>query len=48
LLLALVMHLFGVLMCLREPRIFDLWLVRAGRCPRVRNYALWRCNSYRP
>jgi type IV secretion system protein VirB3 len=48
LLLALVVHLFGVLMCLREPRIFDLWLVRAGRCPRVRNYSLWRCNSYRP
>lgn len=43
-----VIHLAGVLLCLREPRIFDLWLVRAGRCPRVRNYAIWRCNSYRP
>ncbi len=48
LVLAVVVHLVGVLLCLREPRFFDLWLVRVGRCPRVRNYAIWRCNSYRP
>lgn len=41
-------HLAGVLLCLREPRIFDLWLVRVSRCPRVKNHALWGCNSYRP
>lgn len=46
--LALVVHGIGVLACLREPRFFDLWLTRIGRCPRVRNYAIWRCNSYRP
>lgn len=46
--LALVAHGIGVLACLREPRFFDLWLTRIGRCPRVRNYAIWRCNSYRP
>jgi len=46
--IALAVHLAGVLLCLREPRFFDLWLVRIGRCPRVRNYAIWRCNSYRP
>lgn len=46
--LALVVHGVGVLACLREPRFFDLWLTRIGRCPRVRNYAIWRCNSYRP
>lgn len=45
---ALVIHLVGVLACLREPRFFDLWLARVGRCPRVRNYKIWRCNSYRP
>lgn len=45
---ALVIHLAGMLLCLREPRFFDLWLTKAGRCPRVRNYAIWRCNSYRP
>ena len=27
--------LVGVLLCLREPRFFDLWLTRVGRCPRV-------------
>lgn len=47
-LLALIVHGVGVLACLREPRFFDLWLTRAGRCPRVRNHAIWRCNSYRP
>jgi type IV secretion system protein VirB3 len=45
---ALAVHLAGVVLCLREPRFFDLWLTRLGRCPRVRNYSIWRCNSYRP
>lgn len=45
---ALAVHVGGMLMCIREPRFFDLWLTKVGRCPRVRNYAFWRCNSYRP
>ncbi|MFS2112259.1 type IV secretion system protein VirB3 [Sphingomonas sp. Sphisp140] len=45
---ALVIHLAGVLACLREPRFFDLWLARVSRCPRVRNHKIWQCNSYRP
>lgn len=45
---AIVIHLVGVLLCLREPRFFDLWLTRVSRCPRVKNYSVWRCNSYRP
>ena len=45
---ALLVHGVGVLVSVREPRIFDLWLTRVGRCPRVRNHAVWRCNSYRP
>ena len=48
LLAAVVIHLVGVVLCVREPRIFDLWLTRVGTCPRVRNHAIWRCNSYRP
>jgi type IV secretion system protein VirB3 len=48
LLAALVIHLVGVVLCVREPRFFDLWLTKLGRCPRVRNYSIWRCNSYRP
>jgi len=48
LLAALVIHGIGVVLCLREPRFFDLWLTRASRCPRIKNYAIWRCNSYRP
>ena len=45
---ALLVHVAGVLLCVREPRFFDLWLTRVGRCPRVRNHKVWRCNAYRP
>ena len=45
---ALVIHVVGVLLCLREPRFFDLWLTRVSRCPRVKNHKVWGCNSYRP
>ncbi|RSU45841.1 type IV secretion system protein VirB3 [Sphingomonas sp. S-NIH.Pt15_0812] len=48
LLAAVLVHLAGVLLCVREPRFFDLWLTKVGRCPRVRNHSLWKCNSYRP
>ena len=37
----------GMLASLHEPRFTDLWLTRVRTCPRVRNHALWRCNSYR-
>lgn len=45
---ALALHAAGVLLCLKEPRIFDLWLAKVSRCPRVKNYRMWACNSYRP
>jgi len=45
---ALVLHAFGVVLCLKEPRIFDLWLARVSKCPRIKNYQVWGCNSYRP
>ncbi|TMJ18738.1 MAG: type VI secretion protein [Alphaproteobacteria bacterium] len=48
LLAAVVIHGVGAVLCVREPRFFDLWLTRVSRCPRVKNYAIWRCNSYRP
>lgn len=48
LLAALIIHGIGVVLCVREPRFFDLWLTRVSRCPRIKNYAIWRCNSYRP
>ena len=48
LLAALVLHAIGYLGCLKEPRFFDLWLVKLSRCPRVRNWRFWRCNSYTP
>ncbi len=47
-LIALGTHAIGMIMCLKEPRIFDLWITRVRNCPRVKNYELWKCNSYRP
>lgn len=48
LLAALVIHGAGVVGCLRDPRIFDLWLIRVSRCPRIRNFGFWAANSYTP
>jgi type IV secretion system protein VirB3 len=48
LLAAVIVHLIGWLACLRDPHVFESWIVKVRQCPRVRNYKLWRCNSYRP
>lgn len=48
LLIAPIIHAIGYLGCLKEPRFFDLWITRASRCPRVRNFGFWRANAYRP
>lgn len=45
---ALALHGMGYLACLREPRVFDLWITKVSRCPRVRNWKRWGCNSYAP
>ena len=44
----IVVHIIGYFACLREPRIFDLWITRVSQCPRVKNYKRWGCNSYTP
>ncbi len=41
-----IVHAIGYFACLREPRIFDLWLTKVSKCSRVRNYKRWGCNSY--
>jgi type IV secretion system protein VirB3 len=48
LVLAALVHAVGYLACLREPRIFDLWLARVSLCPRTGDWRRWRCNSYAP
>jgi type IV secretion system protein VirB3 len=48
LLASLVIHFAGYMACLKEPRIFDLWLTRIARAPHVKNWAIWQCNSYQP
>ena len=42
----IVLHVSGYFACLREPRIFDLWITKVSKCPRVRNWKRWGCNSY--
>ena len=44
----LIMHAVGYFACLREPRVFDLWITKVSKCPRVPNYRRWGCNSYAP
>ena len=46
LLAAIMLHGVGYLACRREPRLFDMWLIRAKTCPPVRNARFWRCNAY--
>jgi type IV secretion system protein VirB3 len=48
LLAALILHGLGWVACTKDARVFDLWLIKARCCPRVRNFGYWRCNSYRP
>jgi type IV secretion system protein VirB3 len=43
-----LLHVVGYMGCLKEPRFFDLWLVKVSRFPRIPNAAFWRCNSYAP
>ncbi len=45
---ALLIHGAGAALHLREPRIVDLWLLRARRAPRLRSFRAWGCNSYAP
>lgn len=45
---AALVHVIGYFACLREPRVFDLWITKVSRCPRVKNWKRWGCNSYAP
>lgn len=45
---ALLIHGIGYMASLKEPRIFDLWMMKASRCGRTKTHGLWKCNSYRP
>ena len=47
-LVALAVHGIGMLLSISEPRMVDLWISRVRNCPRVKNFKLWQCNSYRP
>jgi len=40
-------HGLGYLVCLKDPRTFDVWSAK-GKCLRCRNRRYWRANSYDP
>lgn len=44
----IAMHVIGYFASLREPRVFDLWITKVSKCPRIPNYKRWNCNSYAP
>ena len=44
----IILHVIGYFACLREPRVFDLWITKVSKCPRVPNFRRWGCNSYAP
>jgi type IV secretion system protein VirB3 len=41
-------HALAYLVCLRDPRIFELLRVRAMKTPPLPNARFWRCQSYMP
>jgi type IV secretion system protein VirB3 len=45
---ALLIHGIGYMASLKEPRIFDLWIMKVSRCGRTKTHGLWKCNSYAP
>lgn len=47
-LLFLPLHAVAFLLCLKDPRIFDLLLVRATTRKPCPNRSLWGLHSYRP
>jgi type IV secretion system protein VirB3 len=47
-LIFLPIHAGAYLLCLRDPRVFDLLLVRAAKTPPIPNVAFWKAKSYAP
>jgi type IV secretion system protein VirB3 len=41
-------HAIGYVGCVREPRFFDLWIIKLSRCPRVKTFWFWQANVYQP
>ncbi|RLA54433.1 MAG: type VI secretion protein [Gammaproteobacteria bacterium] len=41
-------HMVGYLVCLKDPRIFDIWRVRLLKTPTCRNRGFWNASSYAP
>lgn len=41
-------HMIGYLVCLKDPRIFDIWRVRLLKTPTSRNRGFWNASSYAP
>ena len=44
----IILHIIGYFACLREPRVFDLWITKVSKCPRVPNFKRLGGNSYAP
>lgn len=47
-LVGIPVHIVGYLLCLKDPRMFDIWRVRLLKTPMTRNRRFWSANSYSP
>jgi type IV secretion system protein VirB3 len=46
LLIAVVLHLIGYLICFKEPRFIELFLNKSSRCSQCPNKSFYGANSY--
>jgi type IV secretion system protein VirB3 len=47
-LVGLPIHVIGYLFCLKDPRFFDLYLIKFTKAMPIKNKQFWRSNSYLP
>ena len=45
--IALIAHAIAWAATYANPHLIDTWLTAVRKCPRVPNYSVWQCNSYR-
>lgn len=45
--IAAAVHVVGLIATRANPHLIDTWITKVRRCPRVPNYSVWQCNSYR-
>ncbi|MDX1916471.1 MAG: VirB3 family type IV secretion system protein [Rickettsiaceae bacterium] len=45
-LLGVLLHLVGFIICFKEPRFIELWIMKASKCNKCPNKGYYGANSY--